>query len=105
LKSGNLSAAQTDFATLQQDLQQQGSTSTHHFHHHHGGGTEQTGGQNGQNNPATLFGELGQQLQAGNVTAAQQTYAALQQDFQQFTSGSPFSYSNATNSGSLSVSA
>jgi len=31
---------------------------------------------------------LGQELQSGNFTAAQQTYGALQQDFLQFIGGS-----------------
>jgi outer membrane protein assembly factor BamD (BamD/ComL family) len=110
LQAGNLSAAKSDFATLQQDLQQ-GGVSTHRFHHHHHGGPILEG-QGGQNNPATLFGELGQELQSGNLSAAQQTYSTLQQDFLQFigsnassaTSGAGASASTAT-SASLNVSA
>ncbi len=82
LKAGNLSAAQSDFSTLQQELQQQGTVSGHRHHHHHPGVSQSSGQQNG---PATLFGELGQELQSGNLAAAQQTYSALQQDFLQFT--------------------
>jgi len=83
LKAGNLSAAQSDFATLQKDVQQ-GVVSGHHRHHQHAEDSRASGPQNG---PATLFGDLGQELQSGNVTAAQQTYSALQQDFLQFAGG------------------
>jgi outer membrane protein assembly factor BamD (BamD/ComL family) len=109
LQSGNLSAAQSDFNTLQQDLQQPGGVSSHRFHHHHGGPILEDS-QGGQNSPATLLGELGQELQSGNLTAAQQTYSNLQQDFQQFIGGngsassSSASASTAANS-SLNVSA
>ena len=66
LGSGNLSAAQTDFATLQQDLSQTGSASASQ-----------------DNSPiAQAFNQLAQDLQAGNLSAAQQDYATLQQDFQ-----------------------
>lgn len=71
LKSGNLSAAQQDFTQLQQDFQSQNSRV--HHHHHHGGS-----GQDSQVNQ--LFQQLGQELQAGNLSTAQQTYASLQQD-------------------------
>lgn len=84
LSAGNVSAARSDLATLQQNLQQQGAVSTHRVHHHglHGSPIFEN-----QNSPATLFGELGQDITAGNVTAAQQTYSALQQDFLQFIGG------------------
>ena len=72
LKSGNLSAAQQDFTQLQQDFQSKNSRV--HHHHHHGG----SGGQGNQVNQ--LFLQLGQELQAGNLSTAQQTYASLQQD-------------------------
>jgi uncharacterized protein YukE len=66
LQSGNLSAAQTDFATLQQLRPQANSTSS---------------AQN--NNPiAQSFNQLSQELKSGNLSAAQQDYATLQQDFQ-----------------------
>ena len=73
LQSGNLAAAQADFVTLQQDLPQTSSSSP------------QT------NNPASnptsnpieqAFSQLSQDLQAGNLTAAQQDYQTIQQDFQ-----------------------
>lgn len=95
LSAGNVSAARSDLAALQQNLQQQGAVSTHRVHHHglHGSPIFEN-----QNSPATLFGELGQDIAAGNVTAAQQTYSALQQDFLQFIGG-------ASASGSVGASA
>jgi len=109
LQSGNLPAAQSDFATLQQDLQLQGGVSSRRFHHHHGGPIFESP-LSGQNGPATLFGELAQELQSGNLTAAQQTYSSLQQDFLQFIGGNGSSNSTSSAasiapSGSLNVSA
>jgi soluble cytochrome b562 len=57
LQSGNLTAAQQAYATLQQDLPASQSSST------------PTG-----NNPLSA---IGQALQSGNLTAAQQAFAAL----------------------------
>jgi outer membrane protein assembly factor BamD (BamD/ComL family) len=63
LQSGNLSAAQSDFATLQQLQPQTNSTSSSQ-----------------SNNPiAQAFSQLSQDLQSGNLSAAQQDYAAIQQ--------------------------
>ena len=109
LKSGNTAATQSDLATVQQDVQQlgqqQGAGHAHH-HHHHGGESSQSSSE--RNALSTLFGQLGQQLQAGNLSAAQQAYSTMQQDFQQFalnnsssSSGAPSAASGA----SLSVSA
>lgn len=103
LKTGNLSAAQSDFSTLQQDLQL-GAVTGHRHHHLHAEGSEPSAQQSG---PATLFGDLSQELQNGNLRAAQQTYSALQQDFSQFTGGNGSSAaSGSSNSASgISVSA
>ncbi|MGB8583981.1 MAG: hypothetical protein WCD47_24430 [Candidatus Sulfotelmatobacter sp.] len=65
LQSGNLSAAQSDFATLQ-NLGSQNSTAT----------TQ-------SNNPiAQAFSQLAKDLQSGNLSAAQQDFSTIQQDFQ-----------------------
>jgi len=62
----NLSAAQSDFVTLPNDLSPASSTSTSQ-----------------SSNPiAQAFNQLSQDLQAGNLSAAQQDYASIQQDFQ-----------------------
>ena len=108
LKSGNLSAAQSDITAVQQDAQQvgqqQGANQAHH-HHHHGGGSSQSSSQ--QDPISTLFGQLGQDLQSGNVSGAQQAYASLQQDFQNFaldnSSSSNSSPSAQSNNFSVSV--
>ncbi len=88
LQSGNLSAAQQDFSTIQQDAQTQGSG--HHHHHAHSSSGAQ------QNPIAELFSELGQALQSGNLSAAQQAYTTLQQDFQSASSGGSTSNTSPT---------
>ncbi|MGC2818778.1 MAG: hypothetical protein WA198_03780 [Candidatus Sulfotelmatobacter sp.] len=65
LQSGNLSAAQSDFATLQ-NLGSQNSTATSQ-----------------SNSPiAQAFSQLAKDLQSGNLSAAQQDFSTIQQDFQ-----------------------
>jgi outer membrane protein assembly factor BamD (BamD/ComL family) len=106
LNSGNLTAAQSDFTTLQQDIQQQQATGGGGHHHHFHAGNSQSSGQ--QNGIASLFASLGQALQSGNLTAAQQTYSTLQQDFQQFSggaTGSPGASTSTSGTTSLNVSA
>lgn len=66
LQSGNLSAAQSDFASLQKLVPQSSSASS----------SEST-------NPiAQAFNQLAQDLQSGNLSAAQQDFATLKQDLQ-----------------------
>jgi len=88
LQSGNVSAAQQDYATIQKDFQSQASSSQatagHHHHHHASGGSGGSGG----NEISQLMGTLGQSLQSGNLTSAQQAYSTLQQEFQQFAQNS-----------------
>jgi|SRR5271156_2001065 len=79
LQSGNLSGAQQDFSTIQQDLQSQSSGGGGHHHHSH---TQDSSASSQQNPLAQLFSELGQALQSGNLSAAQQAYTSLSQDFQ-----------------------
>jgi predicted nuclease of predicted toxin-antitoxin system len=94
LQSGNISAAQQDYATIQQDFQNQAAQG-HHHHHHHGGGASVI---------SQLLGQLGQALQSGNLSSAQQAYTALQQDFQQFTqSNGPAQASTQSSPSSISV--
>ncbi len=86
LQSGNLSAAQKDFSTVQQDLQSEGGPSTSHFHHHHhfSGGS----GNSTDQNPLLLdLNQVGQSLTSSNLAGAQQAYATLQQEMQQFALG------------------
>jgi len=64
LQSGNLSSAQSDFATIENTLEQTGSASTSQ-----------------SNSPiAQAFNQLAQDLQAGNLSAAQNDYSTIQQD-------------------------
>jgi hypothetical protein len=107
LQSGNLSAAQQDYAQIQQDLQnrpaaQNPTMEGHHGHHHHHGG----GGESSE--ISQLFSQLGQALQSGNLSSAQQTYNSLLQDLQQFSQGNgqaSTQQSSQSSSNGLSVSA
>jgi len=87
LQSSNLSAAQKDFATIQQDLQSaNGTPSASHLHHHHrlasGGGEP-----NKQNSVLQALSHVGESLTSGNLSSAQQAYASLQQQLEQFALG------------------
>lgn len=102
LKSGNLNAAQQDFAQIQKDFQNlaeqnqaSGDNGSGLPHHHHRGGS---------NSVNQLFEQLGQSLQSGDLTSAQSTFATLQQDLQQPSAGSTASSSESAASG-VSVSA
>lgn len=65
LQSGNLSAAQSDFSTLQNLLSQNSNATSQ------------------SNSPiAQAFSQLAKDLQSGNLSAAQQDFANIQQDFQ-----------------------
>jgi len=102
LQSGNLSAAQQDFTTIQQDFQNQASQAqsqtTQRHHHHHGGGESSELSQ--------LFDQLGTALQSGNLSAAQQAFSTLQQQFQQSAqTGALMTESSASSSAGVSVSA
>ena len=80
LQSGDLSAAQQAFAAIAPAGT--GSASVHHHHHHVA--SAQSSSSSAQSN---LFAEelstLGQALQSGNLTAAQQAFSAMQQGWQQ----------------------
>src|SRR5271168_3709714 len=97
LQNGNISGAQQDYATIQQDFQQQqqGSSQVHHHHHHHGGGGGQQGSQVSQ-----ALNSLSSALQAGNLSSAQTAFAALQQDLEQFSAGGNTGSTSGTSSSS-----
>jgi outer membrane protein assembly factor BamD (BamD/ComL family) len=63
LQSGNLSAAHSDFASLQQDVPQCTNADS-------------------QTPIGQAFSQLAQDLKSGNLSSAQQDYTTLQQDFQ-----------------------
>lgn len=99
LQSGNLTAAQQDYSNIQQAFQNQSSQSqsqVHPHHHHHMSGGE--GSQISQ-----LFQQLGQALQSGNLSTAQQAYNSLSQDLQQLGAGSSSASSPASNSVSVTA--
>ena len=89
LQSGDQSDEQAAFTKLQQDVQ---SVQGHHHHHHHqdnaAASTQSTTGiqtDNGQGgssqNPfSTDLNAVGQALQSGNLSDAQDAFAQLQQD-------------------------
>lgn len=85
LQSGSLSAAQKDFSTLQQDLQNNLSTDHSHHHHHLSSGS---GDSSNQNPLLQDLNQIGQSLTSSNLAGAQQAYATLQQQLQQFALGS-----------------
>ena len=96
LQSGNLTAAQQDYATVQEDVQQAVGQTHGHHHHHHGGGQ--------QSNPLSqAFSTLGQALQSGNLSSAQQAYATIQQDFAGLAAGG--TNISQTTTGKLNVNA
>ena len=99
LQSGNVTAAQQDYSQLQQDFQSQSAQGQHH-HHHHGGGSG-----SGSSEMSQLFSQLGQDLQSGSLSAAQQVYATLQQAFQGLTSGASSTTSALTGTNPVSVTA
>jgi hypothetical protein len=89
LQSGNLSAAQKDISTVQQTLQNSnGAGSTNRLHHDHhlssGGGD---GDSTSQNALLQQLSQIGQSPTSGNLSSAQQAYATLQQQLQQFALG------------------
>jgi outer membrane protein assembly factor BamD (BamD/ComL family) len=104
LKAGNLTAAQQDYSTIQQDFKTQAAPGqTQHPRHLRGAGSG--GNSEGQPNSVTqLFSQLGQALQAGNLTLAQTAYTGLQADFQQFAQNNGVQ-SGASSSGGVSFSA
>jgi hypothetical protein len=74
LQSGNTTAAQQDYTRFQQDVSATAAGAAHHHHRH--------GGEGGGQEFPQLLQQLGQQLQAGNLSGAQQAYTALQQQLE-----------------------
>jgi hypothetical protein len=70
LQSGNLSAARSDFATLQQSFSQSTSTAS------------ATSTATASNPIAQAFNQLASDLQSGNLSAAQKDLSTVQQDIQ-----------------------
>jgi hypothetical protein len=84
LKSGNLAAAQSDVAAVQQDAQQASAPpgATHGHHHHHGTESQDSSQSSSQQTAIqTLFSQLGQSLQTGNLSGAQQAIPPSSRSF------------------------
>jgi len=96
LQAGNLTAAQQDYAKIQQDFQ----TQTGHAHHHH---QHREMGNSGLSDISQLFSQLGQDLQSGDLSAAQQAYQSLALDFQAFQTATSSTSGSASNPVSVSV--
>jgi hypothetical protein len=97
-QSTNLTAAQQDYSTLQQDFQSQTAQVHHHHHRHHSGESQQS-------QFSQLFDQLGEALQSNNLSGAQQAYSSLQKLFQSDNQSSTSGASSQSTSGGLSVSA
>jgi hypothetical protein len=67
----------------------------HHHHHHGGGGGGQQGSQASQ-----ALNSLSTALRAGNLSSVQTAFAALQQDLEQFSTGSNAGSTSGTSSSS-----
>jgi len=93
IQAGNTSAAQQDYSNIQQIFAQR-AHDNHRFH---------TGGFNGAPGDVStlpggvgqLFQQLGQALQSGDLSAAQQAYSSLRQDFLQSSQSSGQSQSQS----------
>lgn len=99
LQSGNVSAAQQDYSNIRQDFQNMAQRA-HGHHHHHGGGTNSEMSQISQ-----AFQQLGQALQSGNLSSAQQAYSTLQQEIQQLGGNNASTTAQGTAVSGVSVSA
>lgn len=88
LQSGNLSAAQKDVSSIQQDFQSEVGIPTTNYHHHHHIGSRGSGGNSTEQN--SLLQDLtpaSPSPASSSPAGAQQAYATLQQELQQFAFG------------------
>lgn len=104
LKSGNVAAAQQDYATLQQHLRNPADPAPIRFRHHHHLGSGALGLSGGQN-LSQLLTQLGQDLASGNLSAAQQAYSSLQAQPPQSTVGTQHEIEPPVQAAPVSVSA
>ena len=95
LQAGNLSAAKSDYAKLQQDFQNQAVQG--HHHHHSGGGSETS-------EISQSLDQLAQALQTGSLSTAQTAYSALQNDLAQIGQGLGLSSSDISSTASSLIS-
>lgn len=89
LQSGNLSAAQKDLSIVQQDVKGYAGPPSTHFYPHGGPVRQGPTTQGATDNPLTQnLNPISQNLATSTPAGAQQAYAALQQELQQFALGS-----------------
>jgi hypothetical protein len=101
LQSGNTTAAQQDYSKVQQDFQLQ---APHMHRHHRGSASGNSSSSSGESQITQLLSQLGQSLQSGDTSSAQQAYSTLLQDFQQFGQQNGLTQTSST-SGSVSATA
>ncbi len=89
LQSGNLTAAQSDYANLEQGLKQGAGHGHHNFH--------SAAASSALTQTQDALAQLGQALQSGNLSAAQQAYTTFQTDTAAF---APFAGSSSTGASS-----
>ncbi len=94
LQSGNLTAAQKDYSSIQQDFRAKGGPERNHLHNHYRGNTGGLGseptsatGSPIQNTLLQDFSQASQGVSSTTSAGAQQAYATLQQALQQFALG------------------
>jgi len=93
LQSGNLSSAQSDFASLQAAFSQSATPTT-----------SSTSTASASNPVAQAFTQLGSDLQSGNLSAAQKDYSTVQQDLQNNLAFNHFHHGHHMDGGSGSTS-
>jgi hypothetical protein len=92
LKSGNLTAAQKDYSTIQQDMQSEFANRLHHGHHHGGAGFDPLNPQNSQSSQSTSTDST------QSTSAAAQLFASLAQQLQAYSLGSATSSAGVSSS-------
>jgi hypothetical protein len=88
LQSGNVAAAQKDVSSIRQDFQGEVGIPTNSYHHHHHIGSKSSGGNSTEQN--SLLQDLtpaSPSPASSSPAGAQQAYATLQQELQQFAFG------------------
>jgi outer membrane protein assembly factor BamD (BamD/ComL family) len=98
LQAGNLTAAQADFATLEQDSKfvsgaANSTTSS----------AQSSSSSHSPNPMAQAFNQLAQDLQSGNLTAAQQDFTNIQTDIQNIQSSAQVHHHQGSGSGASEV--
>jgi hypothetical protein len=102
LKSGNLTGAQKDYSTIQQDLQSQ--FGSQHLHNHHRVRVG-SGGGNEFNDSNQLLQTLPSSTSTTSASSAQQQYALLAQELQQLGTGGGSTAAGATGVDAVSLTA